>query len=70
MTNLALSSTGLLLACGPALLFLAPAQQGHGDAASADPAEIFRARCGMCHAVPDPGYESDRAWLGQVPKTA
>ena len=33
-------------------------------------AELFQERCLGCHAAPDPSYETDRAWLGQLPETA
>jgi len=31
---------------------------------------IFETRCASCHTIPDPGLRGDRAWLGQVPRTA
>jgi mono/diheme cytochrome c family protein len=31
---------------------------------------IFKARCAACHTVPDRGIAGDRAWLGQIPRTA
>tara|TARA_B100001013_G_scaffold316269_1_gene223557 strand:+ start:633 stop:896 length:264 start_codon:yes stop_codon:yes gene_type:complete len=30
----------------------------------------FRNKCNHCHTVPDPGSSFDRAWLGQVNRTA
>jgi mono/diheme cytochrome c family protein len=43
-------------------------------AAAADEVEdagrLFEQRCASCHAVPDPELAGDRAWLGQLPKTA
>jgi mono/diheme cytochrome c family protein len=57
----------------PALLALATGGQdgdvSAGGGAQADVAETFRARCGECHAVPDPTYATDRAWIGQLPET-
>lgn len=32
--------------------------------------QLFKERCAACHAVPDRDLKGDRAWLGQVPKTA
>lgn len=31
---------------------------------------LFKARCANCHTVPDKDLAADRAWLGQVPRTA
>jgi mono/diheme cytochrome c family protein len=31
---------------------------------------LFRDRCAQCHAIPDRDLPCDRAWLGQVPRTA
>ena len=70
VVNLTLASTGLLAGLGPVLLLLTPARQGHGRGAPVDPAETFRSRCSTCHAVPDPAFDSDRAWLGRIPETA
>jgi uncharacterized membrane protein len=35
-----------------------------------DVATMFKARCAGCHAVPDVGLRTDRAWLDQVKRTA
>jgi mono/diheme cytochrome c family protein len=57
------------------LLALALGWQGHGGGKLdvEDPAQLARAfgsRCASCHAVPDPNFATDRAWLGQLPTTA
>jgi len=31
---------------------------------------LFKARCAECHTIPDTKLPGDRAWLGQVPRTA
>jgi hypothetical protein len=33
-------------------------------------AATFRSKCQHCHTVPDARREFDRAWLGQVQRTA
>jgi len=58
----------LLGALGGALLLAAPRSLG-GDDDGADPAALYRGRCATCHAIPDPGLRTDRAWLDQVHRT-
>jgi mono/diheme cytochrome c family protein len=55
--------TLLLLATAP----LAAAQDAAPDGG---PARIFQKRCASCHTVPDVKFETDRAWLGQILRTA
>jgi len=31
---------------------------------------LFHGRCASCHTIPDRTLAGDRAWLGQVPRTA
>lgn len=70
MKLLAISALGLLS------LALGWQGHGHGHAGKVDldkPAELaqaFKSRCASCHAVPDPTFATDRAWLGQLPTTA
>ena len=35
-----------------------------------DAGSLFNARCANCHTLPDKELKGDRAWLGQVPRTA
>lgn len=35
-----------------------------------DAGRLFKAQCASCHAIPDRDLPHDRAWLGQLPKTA
>lgn len=35
-----------------------------------DAGRLFKAQCASCHAIPDSELAGDRAWLGQLPKTA
>jgi mono/diheme cytochrome c family protein len=46
----------------------ATAQEREG--ADAQAARLFEQSCASCHVVPDAKFETDRAWLGQLPKTA
>lgn len=55
-----------------ALLAQVPARSG-AQTAAADlrrAGEIFEASCATCHVVPDPGIETDAAWIGQLRETA
>ncbi len=64
-----------LLVLGLVALFASP-PVGAGEEA-ADPPSDWSARaiqawsetCQKCHAVPDTGYETDRAFLGQILET-
>ena len=43
----------------------------HGEEWTPQKVEVtFRNKCNHCHTVPDPGSSFDRAWLGQVNRTA
>ena len=44
--------------------------QGEEEWGFEQAAALFQERCVGCHAVPDPSYETDRAWLGQLQETA
>jgi mono/diheme cytochrome c family protein len=35
-----------------------------------DAGRLFKAQCAGCHTIPDRELAGDRAWLGQLPKTA
>ncbi len=55
-----------------ALLFplaLGALAQEH-ESADAEAARLFERSCASCHVVPDARFATDKAWLGQLPKTA
>ena len=35
-----------------------------------DAGRLFAARCASCHTLPDKALKGDRAWIGQVERTA
>ncbi len=44
---------------------------GAGAAAASDAARSqFQTNCRNCHRPPDLGFPTDRAWLGQISRTA
>lgn len=47
-----------------------PASLALFGTSASDAAELFASRCASCHTVPDSRFESDRAWLDQVKRTA
>lgn len=53
---------------------LLPAVLGLAAAVLADEVEdagrLFAARCANCHTLPDKSLKGDRAWIGQVERTA
>ena len=57
-----------LLALGGLTLGVATVQRGSPKTET--PAELFRNNCSMCHAAPDTRFETDRAWVAQLPLTA
>lgn len=38
--------------------------------AVAEAGALFESRCATCHALPDPGLRTDRAWIERVRDTA
>jgi len=48
---------------------LALAALAHADEVE-DAGRLFSDRCVKCHTLPDRDLAGDRAWLGQVPRTA
>ena len=56
------SLLALVLAIG-----LAPVALAQDDA---QVARLFEQACAACHVVPDAKYPTDKAWLGQLSKTA
>ncbi len=55
---------------GEALLAAALLAAVAGADEVADAGRLFKQRCASCHAIPDRELAGDRAWLGQLPKTA
>lgn len=73
----AMTRTQSLAVCSLLALALAAAEPTRQDSSagaqaftSAQAREIFEGRCVECHVPPDPLFETDRAWIDQVRRTA
>ncbi len=54
-----------------AALLLSPITAVHSEDWNAQQVEaVFRNKCSHCHTVPDTESSFDRAWIGQVNRTA
>ncbi len=58
-----------LVIAGATLSAIAGFSEQH-SAQHVDPGAFFTRTCSGCHVAPDPAFETERAWIGQVRETA